>query len=64
MSITDCDAHFFGGNNMYQCILSDIDGTLLTDDHHMSPKTRDAIKSLDIPFYLSLQEVQKVSIQY
>lgn len=50
MSITDCDAHFFGGNNMYQCILSDIDGTLLTDDHHMSPKTRDAIKSLDIPF--------------
>ena len=35
---------------MYQCILSDIDGTLLTDDHHMSPKTRDAIKSLDIPF--------------
>ncbi len=23
MSITDCDAHFFGGNNMYQCILSD-----------------------------------------
>lgn len=49
---------------MYQCILSDIDGTLLTDDHHMSPKTRDAIKSLDIPFYLSLQEVQKVYIQY
>ena len=35
---------------MYQCILSDIDGTLLTDDHHISPKTRDAIKSLNIPF--------------
>ena len=41
---------FFGGICMYQCILSDIDGTLLTDDHHISPKTRDSIKSLNIPF--------------
>ena len=35
---------------MIKLIASDIDGTLLTDDHHMSPKTRDAIKSLDILF--------------
>lgn len=35
---------------MYKCILSDIDGTLLTDDHIMSPLTLQAIKSLDIPF--------------
>lgn len=35
---------------MYKCILSDIDGTLLTDEHQIGPLTLNAIKSLRIPF--------------
>ena len=40
---------------MYQAIFSDIDGTLLGDDHQMTPATRNAIlqcQALGIPFVL------------
>ena len=38
---------------MYKAVFSDFDGTLLTSDHRISPKTLDAIQRItkqDIPF--------------
>lgn len=35
---------------MYRCLLSDIDGTLLNDEHQICPQTLEMLQSLKIPF--------------
>ena len=43
---------------MYKAVFSDFDGTLLTSDHRISPKTLDAIQRITkqgIPLHQSLR---------
>ncbi|MCD7948696.1 MAG: HAD family hydrolase [Erysipelotrichaceae bacterium] len=37
---------------MYNIIFSDVDGTLLNSSHVITPKTREAIQNLNIPFVI------------
>ncbi len=37
---------------MYQIIFSDVDGTLLNSSHVVTPKTKEAIQNLNIPFVI------------
>ncbi|MCD7894738.1 MAG: Cof-type HAD-IIB family hydrolase [Erysipelotrichaceae bacterium] len=37
---------------MYQIIFSDVDGTLLNSSHVVTPKTKEAIQNLEVPFVI------------